>query len=132
MKGQASVETFLILGAVLAVTAGLLYVGQKNSESINAISAARIGAENAITDLELEHELTINIREIERVDDNIEIDLNYWGEEIPRESLEENVRIGALKFIHQAFKDEFPENAEPVSTHYHTFDVKVTAERVEK
>ncbi|KXA91244.1 hypothetical protein AKJ57_01890 [candidate division MSBL1 archaeon SCGC-AAA259A05] len=132
MKGQGSIEAFLILGAVLAVAAGLLYVGQRSSEPIDALSAARTGAENAITDLELEHEVTINIRKIERADDNIEIELSYWGGEIARESLEENVRIGALKFIHRAFNDKFPENIEPVSTTYHTFDVTVTAKRVEK
>lgn len=132
MRGQGTVEAMLILAAVLAVSAGLLYVGQRNSEPISALSAARTGAENAISRLELEHELTINIREIEWVNDNIEIELNYWGGEISREALEENVRIGALKFIHRAFKDKFPEIAEPVKTQYHTFDVTVSAERVKK
>ncbi len=132
MKGQASIEAIFILAAVLLIASGFVIQGQQSGNPVNAASAAKTGAENAINNLEMKHDVEITISEVDLTDDEINIKINFWGGELSEASIEENIRTDSLKYVYQAFKGDFPKDPNPVSTSHHNFTVTVEAERVKK
>lgn len=132
MKGQASVEALLILAAILAVSSGLIYHGLDSSNAINGISAARTGAENAISRLELKYDISIQISGLNVKGDSIEFSLEYWGEPNLKTTIKNEVEEDSLEFLHQAFKNNFPNKPiSSVKTQHHNFKVSATVSRVE-
>ncbi len=116
MRGQASIETLLILAAVLSTVAALVIMGQQSSEITNAEAAARLGAENAIAALNMENGCMIDITWLGLRDDAITIQLAVRG---PGDltAIEGEIGNSAEKYLLQAG---------------HTYGVEVTAERVTK
>lgn len=124
MRGQSSIESLLILAAVLSTVSGIFYVGLGNSQEIDAVSAAREGVENTITKFEIENGASIRIQEVSREGDNINIALKYWGN-LDNSSVRDEVRRGALNYIYRAFNDKYPGSGfnydNGVSSSHHTF-----------
>jgi len=116
MKGQASIETLLILVAVLSTVAALVIMGQRSNDITNAEAAARLGAENAIAALNMENGCMIDITWLGLRDDNITIQLAVMG---PGDltAIESEIENSAERYILQAG---------------YTYEVEVTAERVTK
>lgn len=132
VKGQAALEALLILSAVLTVAAGYMYTQNDSSRPIYALSAAQTGAENAANRLNLQYKTNIEIEDISRNNDTININLNFWGGDASESLIESSVENDALKFLYQAFRGDFPDAIGPVSVGNHTFDVQADAERVKK
>ena len=131
MKGQASLEAIFILASVLLIATFFIVQGEGSSNSINGISAARTGAENAINELVVENGVKIEIESMSMDEsDNIKIILDFWGEDVPGSKIEQKVREDALNYLYQAFNGDFPEEPSPVSTKHHKFNVTVIAGRV--
>ncbi|KXB06644.1 hypothetical protein AKJ52_01900 [candidate division MSBL1 archaeon SCGC-AAA382C18] len=125
MKGQGSIEALLILAAVLTVTSGFLYQGIESSNSINALSAAKNGAENVTSRIEIENEVTIRITSVSEQNENITITLDNWGGKLPTDT-KKKAKQGALKFLYQAFNGNFPnKEINKVNTAHHTYRVIV-------
>ena len=131
MKGQASLEAIFILASVLLIATGFIVQGQGSSNSVNAVSAAQTGAENAINTLEMENDVKLEIKKLSITKkDEIRISIKFWSGNLSNSYIEQHVREDALKYLYQAFNGDFPRNADPVSTSNHNFDVNVKAERV--
>jgi len=133
MKGQASAEMLILVGALLVAVASLLYIGAGSNEGAVVMSAARVGADNAITTLATEYRCAIDIEGLGLDAGKITISINVMGGPPPdNQTISESIRTGALKFIHQAINGSFPENAQPVKSGYYTYDVVVKIRRVTK
>ncbi len=133
MRGQSSAEMMILVGAILVAVASLLYLGAGGNEMETVKSAARAGAENAIADIDAEYGCEIIIEEVGVDAGTITIYVNVRGGPPPDDqTIRDNIRASALKYIYQAVVGFFPENAEPVKTGYYTYDVNVEIRRVTK
>ncbi len=102
MRGQASIETLMIIAAVLTVLATLLARGVHSNEASNATAAARVGASEAIEALALEYGVDIGITECDRDGDNIVLYLSVQSPPPPDDSTVENaVGEAALSRVRQ-------------------------------
>ncbi|MFP4005417.1 MAG: hypothetical protein ACLFUR_01705 [Candidatus Hadarchaeia archaeon] len=138
MRGQSSVEALLVLAVVLSSVVGFLYFITGSSQETNALTAAREGAENAITRYELENGATVNLSEASLDDGQITISLKYWGP-LDESSLAESVRMNALRYIYRTVEADYPSSISAldnrVSTSRHTFVIvegNVSVEEVSK
>ncbi len=86
MRGQASIEALLIIAAVTVTLAVYFAMGQEVNETSSTISAARIGAENAITALVLEYGDDIGITKAVIDGDNVHLYLSVQGTPPPDNS----------------------------------------------
>lgn len=103
MRGQASIEALMIIAAVLVVLAVLLLMGQRDNEVNNAIAAARVGANEAIAGLALNHGVDIDIERWDLDGDNIKLYLWVQGGPPPDDqTIISAVRDNALDQISQA------------------------------
>lgn len=133
MKGQASAEMLILVGALLVAVASLLYMGAGSNEGAVVMSAARVGADNAITTLATEYGCAIDIESLGLDAGKITISVNVMGGPPPDDNtVLGSIRTGALKFIHQAIYGSFPENAKPVKSGHYTYDVTVKIRRITK
>ncbi len=82
-KGQASIETMLILAAVLATAASLQIMGQNSFEGTNAIASARQGVETGITRISVEKEINMIISDWDLNGDDITFYLTVKGNPPP-------------------------------------------------
>lgn len=124
MRGQSSIESLLVLAAVLSAVSGIVYVSVESFQGVDAISAAREGVENAITKFEIENGASIRVSGVSRSGDNLSVVLKYWGD-LDNNSVQSEVRRGALNYIYRAFNGEYPGSGfdydNGVSTSHHTF-----------
>jgi len=132
MRGQAAVEVMLILAAILAAVVAFLPAGQRGNEVSSVMSAARVGADKAITELSMQYGYAIDIAKLDFEGGNITIQLTTGIGGPPDATISDKVRSEALKYIYQAVSGEFPENAGPVRTGDYTYDVSVAITRVVK
>ncbi len=133
MRGQSSAEMLILVGAILVAVASLLYSGTGSNEMAVAMSAARVGAENAIAALDIEYGCTIGIEQLDFNAGTIMIHVNVRGGPPPdNQTISDNLRQGALKHIYNAIVGFLPETAEPVKTSHYTYDVAVEVMRVIK
>lgn len=133
MRGQSSIEMFVLLGALLVALASLFYLAAGDNEMAVIMSAARVGAENAIGALDAEYGCEIAIEQLGFDAGDITIQVVVMGGPPPdNQTIAENIREGALKHIYQAVVGFLPESAEPVRTGYNTYDVAVEIKRVTK
>jgi len=116
MRGQASIESLLILAAVLSTAAALVIMGQRSNEITNAEAAARLGAENAIAALNMENGCMIDLTWLGLRDDAITIQLAVRGP-------------GDLTAIESEVENSAERHLLQVG---YTYEVEVTAERVTK
>jgi len=131
MKGQASAEMLILVGALLVAVASILYLGLGSNEGAVVMSAARVGADNAITTLATEYGCAIDIEGLGLDAGKITISVCVMGGS-PPDNVSESIRTGALKFVYQAINGSFPENAQPVKSGHYTYDVVVEIRRITK
>lgn len=132
MRGQAAVEAMMILAVILAAVVAFLPSGQRSNEVSSAMSAARVGADKAITELSMEYGCTIDLTKLNFDGGNITIYLTTCIGGPPDETISDKVRSEALKYIYQMVHGGFPRNAGPVKTQNYTYDVSVEITRVIK
>jgi len=133
MRGQSSAEMMILMGAVLVVVSSVFYLGAGGNERATVMSAARTGAENAIAALDSEYGCAIDIEQVGFDAGTVTIYVNVRGGPPPdNQSILDNIRTNALKYIYQAVVGSFPESAEPVKTGYYTYNVNVGLRRVTK
>ncbi|KUO39750.1 MAG: hypothetical protein AVW06_00235 [Hadesarchaea archaeon DG-33-1] len=132
MKGQAAIEALLILAVILAAVAAFLPAGQRSNEVNSVMSAARVGANKAITELGMQYDRTIDITKLTFEGGNIAIYLTTSMGGPPDATISDKVRDEALKHIYHAVRGIFPENARPVTTGNYTYDVSVALTKVVK
>ncbi len=133
MKGQASAEMLILVGAILVAVTSILYLGLGSNEGAAVMSAARIGVDNASMALTTEYGCAINIESLSLDAGKITISVCVMGGPPPdNQTVSESIRTGALKFIYQAINGSFPENAQPVKSRHYTYDVAVEIRRVTK
>ncbi len=133
MRGQASAEVLILVGAILAVVASLLYMGAGSNELSVVMAAARTGADDAIAALGAEHGCAIDIERVSFDAGMIKIRVAVRGGPPPdNRAISDNIRAGALRFIQHAIGGTFPENPQPVKTGRYTYDVSVEVRRVTK
>jgi type II secretory pathway pseudopilin PulG len=132
-RGQASVETLLILAVVLAIVAGLVPLGRRSNEVSVAMSAARTGAGKAIAELNMQYGCAIDIEHLSFAAGDITIYLTVRGGPPPdNQTIRDNVRDEALRYICRALTGGFPDVPRPIRTQDYTYDVSVELERVIK
>lgn len=139
MRGQSSAEMLILVGAILIAVASMLYLGIGSNESAVVMRAARDGAENAIAAIDVEYGCSIDIENLSFYGENITIsvvvrngppsDMDWEDFE---ETIKENIRNEALRYMHNAIGGNFPVVVGPVKTSYHTYDVTVNVRRVTK
>jgi hypothetical protein len=122
----------LILAAILAAVVAFLPAGERSNEVSSVMSAARVGAGRAITELNMQYGCSIDIAKLEFDAGNITVYLTAGMGGPPDATISKKVRSEALKYIHQAIRGGFPENAGPVKTGNYTYDVSVAITRVIK
>ncbi len=135
MRGQTSFEMLILIGAILIAAASMLYLGLGSNESAVVMRAARDGAENAIAAMDAEYGCSIDIEEVGFDTGMITITVsvrNVPALENFDNMAKDNIRIGALKHIHNAVGGSFPTIAGAVKTAYHTYDVTVELRKVTK
>jgi len=132
MRGQAAVEAMLILAAILAAVVAFLPAGQRSNEVSGVMSAARVGADKAITELSMQYGCAIDIAKLDFEGGNITIHLTTGISGPPDATISDKVRSEALKYIYQAVSGGFPKNVGPVRTRNYTYDVSVAITRVVK
>ena len=132
MKGQAAMETLLIVGAVLVVISALMVAGQRSSEVSTALSAARTGADKAIAKLDAQYGCQMSVYDLSFNNGTITITINALSSVPPNAVIENEVRTEALKHIYQAATGTFTENAQPYVAKYYRYDVSVVVTRVTK
>lgn len=124
MRGQSSAEMLILVGAILVAVASLLYSGAGSNETAVVMSAVRAGAENEIAALDIEYGCAIDIEQLDFDAGTITIYVTVRGGPPPDDNaIKDNIRNGALKFIHNAITGSFPETAGSVKTGYYTYDV---------
>jgi len=139
MKGQSSAETLILVSVILISVTALFYLGQSSNETATILRAARDGAENAIFTIDMDNGCTIDIENltfsssgtitINVVARNAPPDNISW-DNFAENTIENNIRTGALKYIHYALAGSFPTTVASVKTSYYTYDVEVEARRV--
>lgn len=132
MRGQTAIEALLIFAVVLTAVAAFLPVGRRSNEVSTVMSAARVGASRAITELSTQYGCTIDIAALDFDSGNITIYLATSTGGPQDATISDNVRKEALKYIYQAIYGIFPENAAPVRTQNYTYDIMVEITRVQK
>jgi uncharacterized protein (UPF0333 family) len=132
MKGQAALETLLIIGAVLAVISALMLIGQRNNEANSAVAAARTGANKAIVELGMKYGCQINVDNLTFIDGTISLSLTTSNGGPSDTVIVDAIRTEALKYVYQAINGTFPDSAQPVKTRNYTYDVSVIVNRVGK
>ena len=133
MRGQSSAEMLIMIGVILLVVSLFFYLGTESNEMETVMSAARTGAENAITVLDSEYGCAIDIEQVGFDAGTVTIYVNVRGGPPPdNQAISDNLRVSALKYIYQAVIGFFPDNAEPIKTGYYTYDVDVGIRRVTK
>ncbi len=133
MRGQSSAEMLILVGAILVAVASLLYLGIGNNETAVVMSAVRAGAENEIAALDIEYGCAIDIEQLDFDSGTITIHVTVRGGPPPdKQTISDNIRVGALKHIYNAIVGFLPETAENVKTSYYTYDVAVEVTRVSK
>lgn len=135
MKGQSSAEMLILVGAILIVSASMVYIGTGSSESAVVMQAARDGTENAIAVLDSEYECSIDIQEVGFNAGMITIAVSV--RDAPAldnfdNLVKENIKTSALRYIQNAVGGSFPTTAGPVKTAYCTYDVTVDILEVTK
>jgi len=134
MKGQAAMETLLIVGAILVVISALMVSGQRSSEVSTALAAARTGADEAIAKLDAQYGCQMSVYDLSFNNGTVTITINALAT-VPSSAvglIENEVRTEALKHIYQAATGTFTENAQPVVAKYYRYDVSVVVTRVSK
>jgi hypothetical protein len=138
MRGQASVELLVLVGAILISVASMLYLGAGSNELTLVLRAARDGVENAALALALDYGCSVKIRELGFSAGVITIEVavrnappsgQTW-ENFAENIVEPTVRAHVLRFIAYALTGAPPAEPYPVRTSYYTYDVEVAAERV--
>lgn len=132
MRGQAATEVLLILAVILTAAIAFLPAGQRSNEVSSVMSAARVGASKAVTELSMQYGCSIDIAKLNFDGGNITIYLTASVGGPSDATISDKVRSEALKHIYQAVNGGFPENAAPVSTQNYTYDVSVAITRVVK
>jgi len=132
MRGQAAVETMLIIGAVLTVVSVLMLVGQRSNEADSAMSAARTGANEAIAQLNMQYGCQISVDELTFNDGMISLSLTASNGGPSDSVIRNGVRTEVLKYVYQAINGVFPDNVQPVRTRNYTYDVSVAINRVSR
>lgn len=140
MKGQSSAETLILVGVILISITTLIYLGTLSNENAAVMSAARDGAENAIFVIDATYGCSIDIDNLSFNAGTITIRVvavnappdNISWDDFSEDTIENNIRTGALKYIRNAIGGSFPTTAAPVKTSYYTYDVVVEARRVTK
>ena len=132
MRGQAAVETMLIIGAVLTVVSVLMLVGQRSNEADSAMSAARTGANEAIAQLNMQYGCQISVDELTFNDGMISLSLTASNGGPSDSVIRNGVRTEVLKYVYQAINGVFPDNVQPVRTRNYTHDVSVAINRVSR
>lgn len=122
----------LILAVILTAAIAFLPAGQRSNEVSSVMSAARMGANKAVTELNMQYGCTIDIAKLNFDGGNITIYLTASTGGPPDATISDKVRGEALKYIYQAISGGFPENAAPVRTQNYTYDVSVSITRVVK
>jgi len=122
----------LILALVLTAALAFLPAGERGNEINTVMSAARAGASRAITELSMQYGCAIDITELNFDGGNITIYLTASVGGPPDATISDEVRNEALRYIHQAVRGTFQENAESVKTQNYTYDVSVSITRVMK
>lgn len=135
MRGQTSAELLILVGGILIAVSSIVYLGTGGNESAVVMRAARDGAENAIAAFDAEYECSINIKEVGFDAGTITITvLVHNGPAVANfeNTLKENIRADALRYIHNAVSGSFPTTPAPVKTSYYTYDVRVEVVEVTK
>jgi len=132
MKGQAAVETLLIIGAVLAAISTLMLVGQRSNEADSAMSAARTGANEAIAQLGMQYGCQISVDNLTFKDGMISLSLTASNGGPSDSVIRDGVRTDVLKYVYQAINGVFPNDVQPIITRNYTYDVSVTVNRVSR
>lgn len=118
-RGQASVETLLLLAAILVIAASLQFMGRSSNEGTVALSAARAGAENALNKLALENGVEMNISNWRFKGDNIFLQISVYGSPPPdNQKIKSAVEESAKTHIRRSVGSDY--------------DVTVNIERVKK
>lgn len=132
MRGQAALESMIVLSVILAAVVAFLPTGQRSNEVSGAISAARVGATKALTELNIQYGSSIGITKLNFDGGNIVIYLTA-GMGAPTDAvISEKVRTEALKYIFNMVNGGFPANVGPVKTQNYTYDVSVDITRLVK
>jgi uncharacterized protein (UPF0333 family) len=132
MRGQAAVETMLIIGAILTVVSALMLVGQRSNEADSAMSAARTGANEAIAQLNMQYGCQISVDELTFNDGMISLSLTASNGGPSDSVIRDGVRTEVLKYVYQAVNGVFPDNVQPVRTRNYIYDVSVAINRVSR
>lgn len=132
MKGQAAMETLLIVGAILVVISALMVSGQRSNEVSTALSAARTGADEAIAKLDAQYGCQMSVYDLSFNSGTVTITVNALSAVPSSAVIENEVRTEALKHIYQVVNGTFPENAQPVIARNYRYDVSVIVTRVSK
>jgi glycine cleavage system regulatory protein len=132
MRGQAALESMIVLSVILAAVVALLPTGQRSNEVSSALSAARVGATKAITELNAQYGSSIGISKLNFDGGNIVIYLTASMGAPTDAVISERVRNEALKYIFNMVNGGFPANVGPVKTQNYTYDVSVEITRLVK
>jgi hypothetical protein len=132
MRGQAAMESMIVLSVIIAAVVAFLPIGQRSNEVSGAVSAARVGATKAITGLNTQYGSSISITKLTFDGGNIVVYLTA-GTGAPTDAvISEKVRDEALSYIFNMVNGGFPANAVPVKTQNYTYDVSVEITRLVK
>jgi len=138
MKGQSSAEMLILIGGILISIAAMIYLGTSSNEGAGVMQAARDGAENAISTIDATYGCSIDIDNLSFNAGTITIRVaavnappsGITWDNFSENTIENNIRTGALKYISNAIGGYFPTTAAPVTTSYYTYDVVVETRRV--
>jgi hypothetical protein len=123
----------ILVGVILITIASVFYLGAGAHERSTVMRAARDGAENTIAALGAGYGSEIDIERLGFDAGTITIHVVVRGGPPPGDgTIRDNIRGGALKFIHNAIAGSFPRVAGPVKTRYYTYNVAVGIRRVTK
>jgi predicted cation transporter len=132
LRGQAALESMIVLSVILAAVVAFLPTGQRSNEVSGAISAARVGATKALTELNIQYGSSIGITKLNFDDGNVVIYLTAGMGEPTDAVISEKVRNEALNYIFNMVNGGFPANPGPVKTQNYTYDVSVEITRLIK
>jgi hypothetical protein len=132
MRGQAALESMIVLSVIIAAVVAFLTTGQRSNEVSGAVSAARVGATKAITELNTQYGSSIGITKLNFDSGNIVIYLTAGIGAPTDAAISEKVRDEALKYIFNMVNGGFPANVGPVKTQNYTYDVSVEITRLVK
>ncbi len=139
MRGQTSLESILLVSAIILIGGAAVYTGQVSNEAVVVSYVARDGAENAIVAVDMEYGTSTDIERLEYFDNGtIIISLVVRGtppvdiewENFRENILENKIREVALKHAWNAIGGTFSYTTDPLQTNLHTYDVVVSTRRV--